>query len=752
MALFDRTGVSFMLQESNTYIVANRMPVKISYSENGQINLKRSAGGLVSALTPVHSHAKCWWVGSLDDPQILAEEYLKTFEDLKLIPVPVPKDVYARYYNGLSNGAIWPLFHYFPNHAEFNTTEWEAYQKVNELFCEQLAPRLKENDIVWVQDFQLMLLPKLLREAVPKVRIGYFHHIPFPASEVFRVFPWRTEVLHGLLGADVIGFHTLEYTRHFISSVARLLGFDNFGEDIFVNERIVKVGAFPLGIDTEALIKASQSERSRSKFDEISATFAQKKLILGIDRLDYTKGISERLKAFRLFLERNPDWRDKVVLLLVCVPSRTEVSTYHELRLEVERLVGKINGEYGGMSHTPVQYLFQSVDMDQLTALYRRADVCLVTPLRDGLNLVCKEYAAVRDDLDGVLVLSEFAGASEEMGEALLVNPYEASTLAQGIEMALTMPPEERHDRMEILRNRVLEFDNRRWAQSFIEILNDSVERNLLNESREFENAEFEKLCARMQKSERTLICFDYDGLFYLRPRRFENSPQLMRFRALIEQLSRLEGVSVAACTAQTREFCDSFFADLPVSIAAENGAFLRSPQANDWNVEVGGDSLESYRHDILAILERCVRRVPRSRIEMRETSIVWHFKQARSAFALNLAYEMAHTLNLMMSKGAFHCFIGNGFLEVRSTLVNKGSALESICQKLGLSGEELLVTIADSRTDEEMFRVRQDQNISVHIGSPSVFSHLTVRDHKEWHRILDMLVSKLRSKNSAST
>lgn len=743
-----------MLAAQQIFIVSNRMPLSTRKTETG-VEVKRSSGGLVSALQPVHSHATAvsWWAGFLGEADAIDADIESSLLFERYLPVPLNKETYHLYYNGACNGGIWPLFHYFPNYAEFGVAEWEAYKDVNRAFCDTLLPRLRTDDIVWIHDYHLMLLPALIRAQKPDVHIGYFHHIPFPASEVFRILPWRMEVLEGLLGADVVGFHTLEYARHFISSVSRLLGYENVGENLFYGERLVKVGAFPLGIDVEAFRATAQTETYRTRLRELDESYQGRKLILGVDRLDYTKGIKERLLSYQLFLKRNPELRQSTVFLQLCVPSRIDVPWYGEMRHEIERIVGWINGEFSTTTHAPVQYMFQNLELPELAALYRRADVCLVTPLRDGLNLVCKEYVESHDELGGVLILSEFAGAAEEMGEAILVNPFDIQAGATCIEQALKMSPQERSKRMSVLRSRVNEFDNRKWAQAFIETVEESVDINRRNASSELGFEELLDIVTRLHGAENVLWCFDFEGI--LTPqgslRRLELPALSAHLLDLLKTFQEFENFGVALVTGASRAACDARFYAAPFWVVAENGAFVRVPSAGSWIELISPDVFEPHKADIIRVFERCVKRVPGSRIEVLETSILWHYRDTRSTFANNFALETAHQLNEMLAKTDFRCVIGRRVLEVRSGSVTKGTGLEVVCQHRHMSLRDILITIGDEKTDDEMYRMRSDQNISINVGRPSVFSHFLVRGFYDLERVLQGLVKRLRSDRAAS-
>ena len=366
---------------------------------------------------------------------------------------------------------VLSLFHYGPLYAVYSKDLWQAYERVNEAFVEAVVEVAKDGDIIWVHDYHLMLLPKLIRERLPKATIGFFLHIPFPSFETFRLLPWRKQILNGLLGADLIGFHTYDYTRHFLDSVHRLLGYEAVTGLITTTDQISKTDAFPMGIDYERFSSTARGRIVHAQISKFRRRLGDRKVILSIDRLDYTKGIPQRLEAFNLFLTRNPQYRDRLVLIIVVVPSRTRVGQYALLKKQVDELIGQINGSDGPICWTPILYLYRSLLFPLLFSLYSMADVALVTPLRDGMNLIAKEYIATKTDGKGVLVLSETTGAAKELGEAIIINVNNQEEIAQALEEALAMPEEEQIERNRILQKRLERYNVVRWADESINAL-----------------------------------------------------------------------------------------------------------------------------------------------------------------------------------------------------------------------------------------------------------------------------------------
>lgn len=457
---------------SRLLIVSNRLPVTARV-ERGELVLTRSSGGLATGLSGPHERSGGLWIGwpgevwKLNEGQ--RQELDRRLRAQNIVPVALTASEIERYYDGFSNGVLWPLCHYLLDHLPLDAKGWNSYRRVNERFADAVVEHYRPGDRIWVHDYQLMLLPALLRERLPDATIGFFLHIPFPSSEVFRLLPWRDALLQGMLGASLVGFHTEAYAAHFRSS-SRVVGARSDGTDLVFGERRVRTAAFPMGIDFDRFDARAREPAHPGAVSMLTVGEGQK-LLVGVDRLDYTKGIPRRLLTFERLLEREPSLRGKVRLTQVCVPSREGVGAYRDFRRLVEQHVGRINGAYSTLDWVPVHYVYRSLNAAQLVALYRAADVMVVTPLRDGMNLVAKEFVACRTAEDGVLLLSEFAGASDELDGALLTNPYDIDGSAAAMKRAIEMSAEEQRERMRRLRARVRSHDVHRWVEEFLESL-----------------------------------------------------------------------------------------------------------------------------------------------------------------------------------------------------------------------------------------------------------------------------------------
>ena len=685
---------------SRLLVVSNRLPVTVSVS-HGEATVTASMGGLATGLKgPFERSGGLWigWPGDLSGLDAAGRaSALAGLKALRTVPVELTAEEVRSYYEDFSNGVLWPLFHYLLDRVPLDSVGWDSYMRVNARFADAVAAVYEPGDVIWVQDYQLLLLPQLLRERIPGAKIGFFLHIPFPASEVFRMLPWRAEVLRGMLGADLVGFHTPSYTRNFASAVIRILGHEPTFDEVQVGGRRVRFRAYPMGIDVAAF--TGEGEPLEDGF----ALRPGEILLLGVDRLDYTKGIRRRLAAVERVLERRPDLRGKLRMVQVAVPSRENVGAYGDFKARVEQMVGAINGRFSTLGNVVVHYLYRGLPQAQLRSLYRAAAVILVTPLRDGMNLVAKEYAAARTDGDGVLILSEFAGAAEEMPEALLVNPFDIDGMADAIEQALAMPEAERRARMAQLGARVTHFDVHRWADNFLEALSEETERHepppLLSTA---------MVLSAAREAQRVVLLLDYDGTLVkiaARPELAEPDPELM---ALLKKLSQKPGYSLHVVSGRPRGDLERWFADLPIDIHAEHGLFSRTQ--GEWQTR--GVVPEELRAKVKATLDRVARCTPGSRVEMKAAGLGWHYRQAEPEHGASQARELRLHLRELLIGTPMEVLPGDKIVEVRLRGIHKGVALA------GLVGHgDLALAIGDDRTDEDMFMALPEDAITVHVG-----------------------------------
>lgn len=476
---------------SNVLVVSNRIPVTITENEktgdepekntpgNNTYSYKMSSGGLVTALQGLKTPFQWFgWPGmsvNNDADRNKIETDLK--EKFNCYPVWLSEEIADLHYNGFSNSILWPLFHYHPGEMNFDEIAWAAYIEANKLFTEEIFKKVKDGDIVWIHDYHLMLVPTMLREKLEKngftnVKLGFFLHTPFPSSEIYRILPVRAEILQGVLGCDLIGFHTYDYARHFLSAVERILKLPTSPQGVRFNGRDVTVGAYPIGIDVDKFLNGLKDENVQNRMVQLKKKFGEDcKLIVGVDRLDYIKGVPQKLHAFEIFLETHPEWIGKVVLVQVAVPSRGDVEEYQNLRANVNELIGRINGRFGTIEFVPIHFLHKSVTFQELIALYSVSDVCLVSSTRDGMNLVSYEYIACQQKNKGTLILSEFAGAAQSLNGAVIVNPWNTEELAEAIHEGLTMSDEKKTSNFNSMFKYVSKYTASYWGGNFVKEL-----------------------------------------------------------------------------------------------------------------------------------------------------------------------------------------------------------------------------------------------------------------------------------------
>jgi trehalose 6-phosphate synthase/phosphatase len=696
-------------------LVSNRLPLTVRAS-NGNVGVAPSAGGLVAGLRGPHERSAGSWIGWPGDVSQLTEAQRlrldRELADLRCVPVYLSPEEVSRYYDGFSNAVLWPLFHYLLDRIPPTSQDWDAYRAVNEKFAEATARAWRPGDVVWVHDYQLVLVPHLVRQRVPHARIGFFLHIPFPASEVLRILPWREQVLEGMLGADLVGFHTHTYRSHFSSSVLRILGISTRGDDIYLDGRQIRLGVFPIGVDARAFGDLADDPQVRREADAIREENRGQKILLGIDRLDYTKGIPWRLLAFERLLEREPRWRGKVHLMQIAVPSRDNVPSYQEFRRQVDELVGRIDGSFSTVDWIPIHYVHRSLEMRHVVALYRAADVMLVTPLRDGMNLVAKEFVTCRTDEDGVLVLSELAGAAAEMGEALQVNPYDIEGMAQAFDTALTMPDEERRLRMRSLRQRIAARDVHHWAQSFVEALGSAapaVPSQVVLSSMD----DLEALAARLRSADHLLLLLDYDGTLVPFARAPELAAPDRELRDLLAALAAKPGTRVHVVSGRRRDTLERWLGDLPVGLHAEHGYWSRASRGEPWT---GTDASVAWMPGVRRILDEATAGTPGALVEPKTAGLAWHWRMADPELGGERAEELWRRLEVAVTGEPVELVRGEKVIEVRPRGVNKGNVVRRVLE--GLRGvPTTIAAMGDDVTDEDLFRALPEGAIAISVG-----------------------------------
>ena len=710
------------LPERRLILVSNRLPYHLQEKKD-KVTLKQSDGGLVTALksyfesdSPQKSFSHKIWVGSADFPERRWQKFQAQKPEesyFHVEPIFIEPRTYAKYYNGFCNATLWPLFHYFTSYVIYDEEAFRKYVEVNQIFAEKIISIAKPGDVLWIHDYQLFLVPSLIRQKLPDATIGFFLHIPFPSYEIFRVMhnTWKDAVINGMLGADMIGFHTHEYVQHFLKTVRMVKGYDHQYRGIALANRVIKVDIFPLGVDYDVFHQAAQNPSTIHKREEILKNFEDRKIIFSVDRLDYTKGVTHRLEAFERFLEKYSQWREKVVFILVVVPSRQIISKYNERRKLIEEQVGRINGKYSSLQWQPILYRYSHVPFDELCALYQAADVGLITPLRDGMNLVAKEYVASRIGQKGVLILSELAGAASELGEALLVNPMDEEEMSDAIDEALTMPLSTQRHKMALMQKRLVDYDVRDWVNDFLQELAEVKEQQRMQELKFITPAMANDIATDFKQASRRHIFLDYDGTlvpFARHPREASPGSELLGF---LTSLSADPQTTVTIISGRDSSVLEDWFKDLPVNLVAEHGASIKVV-GGLWVHEKEID--QQWKQNIRPTLELFAQRSPGSFIEEKNHTLAWHYRNVERDLGFIRSRELLDNLFHLVRNANLQVIDGNKVIEVRVAGVDKGVAAIKL---LTDNGVDFLMAIGDDKTDEDMFRALADKGVTIKVG-----------------------------------
>jgi trehalose 6-phosphate synthase/phosphatase len=702
-------------------LVSNRLPIKTPPKGSNELFVE-SDGGLVSAIKSYFdkegtqgAFGEKLWVGVADFSPIRWKKFQSQPSALnyQIVPLFIDDSVFNKYYNGFCNGTIWPLFHYFPSFAQFESVTFQAFEEVNRLFCQKLFEILRPTDTLWIHDYHLMLLPGMIRKHFPDVSVGFFLHIPFPAFDVFRMLhrTWKEKIIHGLLGADLVGFHTHEYVQHFLKTMRMVSGHDHRYREIFARKTIVKADLFPLGIDFEKFDQAGSDEKVAAHKASIHGRFNGMKIIFSVDRLDYTKGVTHRLSGFERFLELFPDMRAKVVFVMVVVPSRQIVSKYNERRKLIEEQVGRINGKYSTLEWQPIIYRYSQLSFEELCALYQVAHVALITPLRDGMNLVAKEYVASRSRGDGVLILSELAGAANELGEAMLVNPTDRDEVARSIERSLKVSPEDQTKCMTLMRERLKEKNVLAWVHNFMEDLRLIKLRQQDVKAREVSSRVEQEIIQAFHSAPRRLLLLDYDGTLTPIRRKPSHSTPTGEVIGLLRDLTQQAGTEVVIISGRTYHELEDWLGYLPLHIVAEHGASLRL-KGQQWEHHTDMD--HSWKDLIRNTFELYASRSPGSFVEEKLYTMAWHYREMEPALGFTRSRELLDNLHHMIRNSRLNVLDGNKVIEVRAAGIDKGAATRKMMQ---LMPSDFIFAVGDDQTDEDIFHVLNGKAYSIRIG-----------------------------------
>lgn len=723
-------------------IVAYRLPFKIVRKKEEHYTVQ-SAGGLVSAILSLSekmkpenkASSKILWIGTGDS--LLGNENIHP--NFELYPVEIPRIINEKYYGGFCNETIWPLFHYFISTTVYNNSYFDAYVTANNIFLQKLKKLIQPGDFVWIHDYQLFLLPEMIRQSIPVVDIGFFLHIPFPSYELFRLLPrkWRESIISGMTGADVVGFHTNDYTQNFIKSVKRTLGYKVERNFITIKDRLAKADAFPIGIDFDKFHDACISQKTITQKKKLLKYLGDKKLIFSVDRLDYSKGFPYRLKAFERFLEKYPEWHFKVVFNMVVVPSRDNIEGYREIKKDIEAIIGRINGKYSTLDWRPIIYQYKSIPFNELVAMYNTSDVGIITPLRDGMNLVAKEYIACQTDYNGMLVLSEMAGAAVELNEAILINPIDAEETSDAINKALCMQDSEKESRIIKMQNRLSRYNVFTWATDFFNQVDEVKKEQRYMQAKFLDKNALNSLEIKYNTAQNRLFLIDYDGTLTPIAKLPEMAVLNEETKNILKNIVADKHNTVVIISGRKKEFMDEQFKDLNAILVAEHGYFIKYPEV-EWKNTVEIDL--SWKKKIQPVLNDYVDRCNGSMIENKYASIVWHYRNADEDIATLRINELKDDLSeILKSEPKLFVLEGDKVLEVKSILYDKGTLASSLINK---GNYDFILALGDDSTDEDLFKVIPDYGCTIKVGNKPSNARYNIKNQSQIFQILNLFTN----------
>lgn len=732
--------------EKRLFIVSNRLPV--TADDKGVLP---ASGGLITAINSylekgnlIH-YGEVFWAGIPGCKMGTWIPAIKTMNKTRFtyLPVFVSNNEYEGYYNGHSNSVLWPLFHYFPSFAEYDVECYDHYNKVNEHFAHTLLKMLRPADTVWIHDYHLLPLSAKLRKEIPGLTIGFFLHIPFPSFEIFRLLPkiWQTDLLKGILGADLIGFHTIDYASHFLQSVLMVLGLDNDRNVIHYDNRLIKVDVFPISIDFKKFHGAYYDEKVVLKRQLLLNQMNGRILIFSVDRLDYTKGVQNRLKAYEYFLQQNPGYNDKVVFVLVIVPSRDTIPKYAERKKMIDESISQINSKIGNIQWMPVIYQYNSLDFEEMLGLYTACDLALITPLRDGMNLVAKEFVASRKDKKGVLIISEMAGAARELTDALTINPNDILEMAQKIKEGIEMSEEDQGRALDNMQKRISNYDVQAWAEDFMTELKNIKQKQDSFQIKFLDEYEKRNLYDVYRNSKKRLLLLDYDGTLVS----FTANPDLalpgVSLLKLISNLSIQEENEVFLISGRSSSWLEKHFGALPINLIAEHGARYKWKNG-PWITDI--QTHNEWKGQVHNVMEMFVRRCANTLIEEKDYSMVWHYRNANIEHGKLRAYELMNELNEYIRNRHLQILMGNKIVEVRQSGINKGGFIEKIIEK---KQYDFIFAVGDDRTDEDMFKALKNKKhtFTIKVGPEASYAKYNLHTPQ-------MVISLLEGMNHLSS
>lgn len=706
-------------------IVSNRLPMNVKKVE-GKLEFYPSIGGVATGLASYVKDRKNTWIGW---PGIASEElndYEKQIITSRLakahcIPVFLTKHQVDDYYNGYSNSVLWPVFHnlaYKP--SPDNERWWRSYRTVNKIFLETVLSHAQAGSSIWVHDYQLLLLPELLRAELTGGHIGFFLHIPFPNFKTLQKIDQSKQLLSGMLGADLIGFHTTSYSENFIQS-SQEAGLGLAGQkQVILTTRSVQVTNFPIGIDYEKYAKAGKLKAVKLVVKEYKRKYGRRKIIVAVDRLEPSKGLVERLKAFRDFLGANPQFHNKVIMVMVAAPSRMDLSVYQQLKTRLEKLVHEINSTYGTDRWQPVDFINESLPFEAVSALYQLADIAFIAPLRDGMNLVAKEYIASKHK-KGILILSQTAGAAEELRDALIVDPKKPTTVIDALQLAMIMPRHELKSRMKNMQKQIAGNTIHTWANTFVKTLQRPVP-GTRPRTRTLKGALRQQLLSRFRRADKRLILLDYDGTLIPFIEDFKASKPSKKIIRLMQQLISNSSNEVVLVSGRQAKDLDAWFGELHMNLVAEHGAVVKKAGSKQWKTQEYVDT--HWKTIILPVLEKYTAVTPHAMIEIKPHSLVWHYRASPSYASQKNAVIIKRVLKPILKRYGIQIFQGNKILEIKDPKIHKGTAVN---QWLATK-HDIVVAIGDDYTDEDLFECLSEAAYTIKVGPGRTYANYRLK------------------------
>jgi trehalose 6-phosphate synthase/phosphatase len=704
-------------------IVSNRLPVSVKKVE-GRLEFYPSVGGLSTGLSSYAGRKK--WIGWPGIPSDDLTDHEKTAIATELrkhncYPVHLNQKQLDTFYNGYCNSILWPLFHNLPvGDAIHDDRNWKSYREINKLYTSKVLELSRTSSTVWVHDYQLLLLPQFLRNERPNDHIGIFLHIPFPLSDVFKTLPNGKQLLNGMLGANLIGFHTSAYTENFLACCTEAsLGIVGI-QQIILPERTVRVTDFPMGIDYAKFSAANRSNAVKKAVRAYRRTYRRRKVILTVDRLDPTKGLVGRLKAYQQLLRKHPELHRKFVMVMLATPSRTDIAEYQVLKTQVEQLVADINARFGTAKWQPVDYHYNALPFEDVAALYQIADIAFIAPLRDGMNLVAKEFVASRNSRDGVLILSETAGAAKELSDAILVNPDEPASLELGLMTAINMPRKELRRRMRAMQQYLAKHTVQDWVGSFIDSL-EQPNPNDWQRTATLNVKHTQDLITAYRRSRQRLLLFDYDGTLTPIADDPDDAKPSAHLLKLLRKFAQVSGNEVIIISGRNQQDMETWFGALPLTLVAEHGAFIRPAGETTWTSN--NDISETWKTVLKPFLKAYADRTPGAFVETKKSSLVWHYRMAPTYIAQKNLTILKRTLKPLIKSYGLQQRAGKKILEIKSPATTKGTILGHWLRP----ATDFIIAVGDDYTDEDMFTALPTFAFTIKVGKGRTKARLRV-------------------------